>query len=328
MRTLICLSVLFAAGCGSRLTPDDVRQLLDHPKGTVSKDTMARITQNIFQADKATTAEGIANILKTNQANPSGANAVTGVSAGALEDAEDVFCVSGLVASIASFDNCKSGDACHGDLTIDSCVLRIGHPGPDPDASGKIEFKIDATQTKQDLSLQFDSWQSTADGDDGDLDGIDGLITLESDEVTKPDAQHAEVVFAADVDTKLTAKKHDFFADGVKERDKVKAGLRFTADSDNSSDQGTLEILAFSDDNNDDSSVKISLHAQDHQVSASTVTASADLEVVGSNGTFTCNWSAADDTATADGDKITSSGECKDSNGKSFTFDGSSITEH
>ncbi|HEY4220830.1 MAG TPA: hypothetical protein VGO62_05790, partial [Myxococcota bacterium] len=173
----VVVALVGAVGCNNRLTPDQVRDQLDHPKGTVSKDTMARITGDLFQAGHATSVEGLANLLKTNQSAPSGANAIPGVQAGVLEDTGDAFCVGGLVASIATFDGCKEGKDCHGDLTIDSCVLRIGDPGADEAAQGKIEFKVDSTHTagedKTDLTLQFDGWEQT-DGDAAKLDSVDG----------------------------------------------------------------------------------------------------------------------------------------------------------
>ena len=40
-----------ATGCAGRLTPDEVRALLDEPKGTVSALTLPTITRDLFVAD-------------------------------------------------------------------------------------------------------------------------------------------------------------------------------------------------------------------------------------------------------------------------------------
>jgi hypothetical protein len=317
-------ATLFGAGCAQRLTPDDVRELLDHPKGTVSKDSMSRVTRDLFLADRATSIEGIADLLKTNQASPSGSNAIPGLSAGVLEDAGDVFCVGGLVASIATFDGCEVGDECHAELTLDSCVLRVGDEGADEDARGKIHFKLDnetgGDADVSDLALSFEGWESSR--DDKALDSLDGLISLQTN--IKHDDSHAEVVFASDVDAKVINKEHGFFEDGVTDHSHVEAGLRFLADTTDTSGSGSLEILTFVDDDasQHNESVSIKIAAEGHQVNASTVTSSADVEIVGENGTFKCTWTGADQEGTPQGEKVSSEGHCVDEDGETFDFSG------
>ncbi len=332
MRAFLCILGIgvfgtLAAGCDQRLTPEKVRDLLDHPKGKVSKDTMAKVTRDLFQADRATSFEGLADLLKANQSSSSGSNAVPGLSAGVLEDTADVFCVGGLVTEIATFDGCEVGDDCHADLTLDSCLLRVGDPGSDEDARGKIHFKLDNTTGSDadtsDLALQFDGWQSSH--DDTKLDALDGLITLET--VQKHDDSHTELVFASDVDAKVVDKTHGFFEDGVDEHTHVEAGLRFVADSTDTSGSGSLEILTFvDDDGGHQDSVSIKLAAEGHQVDAQTATASASLQVVGANGTFECTWSAADEEGTPDGEKVSSQGQCTDEDGNTFDFSGEAVS--
>ena len=199
---LVLSSVIFGAGCDQRLTPDLVRELLDHPQGTVSTDSMANVTRDLFQADHATSFEGLANLIKGNQSATSGQNAVPGLSAGVLEDTGDVFCVGGLVATIATFDGCDLGSDCKTELTIDSCLLRVGSPGADEDARGKIHFKLDNKTSgdadTSDLALEFNGWESSK--DDAALNTLEGAIALQT--VQKHDDTHTEVVFASDIDAK------------------------------------------------------------------------------------------------------------------------------
>ena len=138
---LIVASVAFGTGCGARLTPERVRELLDTPTGSVGPDSMANATRDMFLADRATSIESFANLLKLDASDDS-SNALPGLSTGVLEDTGDVFCVGGLVASALAFDACKIGDECKSELTIDSCLLRVGDAG-DEDARGKIKMKLE-----------------------------------------------------------------------------------------------------------------------------------------------------------------------------------------
>ena len=323
---LVPVVLVAGSGCAERLTPDAVRALLDKPQtGNVTKDTMARVTRDLFQADKATSFEGLADLLKANHGQSGAGNAAPGLSTGVLEDTGDVFCVGGLVANIASFDGCDVGKSCHADLTLDSCILRVGDQGADEDARGKIHFKLDSStagkQDQADLSLEFNGWESSH--DDKALDALDGLISLQT--VHKHDDSHTELVFASDVDAREVKKQHGFFEDGVTDHTRVKAGLRFVADSTDTSGHGTLEILTFVDDNGDKDTVVIKLDAEGHQVNAATATASASLQVVGANGTFACTWSAASSEGTPEGDKVSSTGHCVDENGETFDFAGEAV---
>lgn len=326
MRAFLAVVVVAGTGCSQRLTPELVRQLIEKPAGTVSKDSMARVTRDLFQAEKATSMESLADLIKTNQASTS--NAVPGVAAGTLEDVGDVFCVGGLVASIATFDGCKEGKDCHAELVIDSCVLRIGNAGPDEDARGKIKFKLDnttgSTQDTTDLALEFDNWESTR--GDANLDAINGQLALET--VQKHDDTHTELVFASDVDANVKKKNPPFLDDGVTEHDHVQAGVRFVADQSNTAAAGSLEVLAFADeDGGQQQSVVIRLSANSHEVDATgatgaATTADAALEVVGENGTFKCTWSSTNESGAHDSVTVTSAGQCVDETGATFDFSG------
>jgi hypothetical protein len=91
---------------------------------------------------------------------------------------------------------------------------------------------------------------------------------------------------------------------------------------------GSLEVLAFVDENGErEESVTIRLAAESHLVDAASVTSSASIEVVGGNGSFACNWSAAEEAVATDGSHVTAAGECIDENGDSFTFSGEAIAD-
>ena len=322
-RLLIASSLLVLVGCEGRLTPEKVRELLDAPTGTVSNETMGAATRDLFLADRATSIEGFAQFLKADMGGDTSnalSTSVPGVSTGVFEDVGDVFCVGGLVASIATFDACELGDECKGELTIDSCLLRVGDAG-DEDARGKIKLKlenvIESSLERSTLGIDFEGWESTK--EDGLLDTFAGVIALESTRAT--DDSSIDLVFASDLDVNLKRKDRGLFDDGIEERANFSAGLRFQASETEDSAQGSLEVLAFADvDGGRDESLVVKLAAEGHRVNASEATASAALEVIGENGTFACTWAAAESSAGRDGVTVTSQGDCVDEDGETFSF--------
>jgi hypothetical protein len=328
MRSLVLASVvvvpaILGAGCNPRLTPDEVRGLLDEPKGTVTAAVMPAVTRELFMTDRATGFENFASVLKSDQSDDGDGGDDNGGDEGVAGAIGDTFCVGGLVASVASFDGCQSGDSCQAELSLDSCLLRVGDPGVDEEAKGKIVFKVDnavdddvATTA---LSLEFQGWESSRDGDT--LHALDGLISL--DTVIDDANSHAEVVFASDLDARARNKERGFFDDGVVEHAHLQAGLRFEADSTDTSAEGSLEVLAILDeDGRREDSVVIRLTGEGHQVDAESATAGAALEVVGENGTFRCEWSATSQKGDRDGVTVSSTGQCTDEDGEVFEFDG------
>lgn len=327
--TAALAGLALSTGCGQRLTPTLVRELLDDPKGTVSNETMALVTRDLFVADRATAAESFAQLIKLDNSSDDGAsNAVPGVSTGVLETAGDVFCVGGLVASAAAFDACELGQECDAELTIDSCVLRLGDPGPDEDARGKLKFKmknaIDDAFERSELGIEFDGWESTH--DDGMLDAFSGQLALETSRAL--DDSHMEFVFASDLDMNLKRKERGLFDDGIEERATLVAGVRFIGDQDANNASGSLEVLAFADtDGGRDESVVIKMSGESHRVDAENATASAAIEVIGENGTFACTWAASSSDGSRDGVTVKSAGECVDEDGEKFSFSGEAIAD-
>jgi hypothetical protein len=328
--TLLIVASLssLGTGCGARLTPEKVRELLDTPTGSVSPESMANATRDMFLADRATSIENFASILKLDLGSDDSSNALPGVSTGVLEDTGDVFCVGGLVASALAFDACKLGDECKSELTIDSCLLRVGDAG-DEDARGKIKMKLEnvleSDLERSTFGIEFDGWESTR--DEGLLDAFAGVIALESTRAT--DDSSIDLVFASDLDVNLKRKQRGFFDDGIEERTNFTAGLRFQASETEDSAQGSLEILAFADaDGGQDESLVVRLAAEGHRVNAAEAVASAALEVIGENGTFACTWNGerVEQTGSRDGVTVTSAGDCVDEDGETFSFEGTSTS--
>ena len=309
--------LLLLAACGSRLTPEQVRGLLDAPAGTVSQDTMALATRDLFLADSATSVENFAQLTKGNAGEGGAAGGIGG---------GDVVCVGALVASIATFDTCALGDECKDELTIDSCALRIG--AGDEDARGKInlllENVVDDAFDRSTLAIEFDGWENTREA--GLLDTLGGSIALESTRAT--DDSSIELLFAADLDVNVKRKERALFDDGIEEHANFLAGLRFQASQTADAAEGSLEVLAFADtDGGREQSLAIRLSAEGHRVNAAQVTAGAALEVIGENGTFTCTWSAAESIGAHDGVTVTSQGECVDVDGGTFSFSGEASSD-
>jgi hypothetical protein len=318
-------AMTMGTGCGQRLTPELVRGYLDDPQGVVDNDTMTRVTRDLFRTDGATAAEGFVNLLKLNQGGGDTANALP-IQTGVLEDMGDVFCVGGLVAGIATFDGCELGNECDAELTIDSCLLRVGEA--DEEARGKIKLGLKNSvvddANKSELGVEFQGWESSI--DDELLTTFEGQIALEITQALDNDA--IELVFASDFEAGQKRKERGLFDDGVEERTRMSAGLRFAAETDDLGGRGRLDILTFVDEDGGQSeSVSVTLAAEGHRFDAGEATASASLEVHGGNGTFVCTWSGSSSDANRDGLVVESQGECVDEDGEVFSFEGTA-TDH
>lgn len=338
--------VVAATGCGpSYLTPDLVREHLDAPKGQVGKDTLPRAAAGFFEAKSASQAEAKAFFVKGIGGGENGDDGTAGFAAaivasgtmqealdqGAAESASDVLCAASLVANISEFDACERGENCEVDLTIDSCVMRLGEEG-DPRARGKIHFKlkntVDEGYERTELRITFEDFQSTRSDEEATIERLDGIIALETSFEETEDTADAEVIFSADVDLSVRKSNPAFMEDPILERQRITAAVRFVGHEDAVDQSGRLEILCFVDETDDarDESVAIILAADSHRVDDSLTLANASLEVRGSNGSFTCTFSAAEQDLGPDGERTTAEGNCVDENGDTFTFS-STVTE-
>lgn len=335
---VLCVSVFGGLGCGNDyLTPEEVRAHILLPRGAISEDTVGRVTDDFMKKQKADGIEGFANLMKSSEGGNASASAWAAgmvdegdmgamelaVSYGAAEDVADIFCAASLVAAIAAFDSCEA-DAreCEAKLTIDSCVMRIGENG-DRNARGRMVFKVKTTKgdgwSRGQLSLAFEDFEST--NPNGNMDYIGGLIAVETTEMPG----FEEVIFTADLESQERTLERGLFDDGILSHERVTAAARFTFQESENSTAGTLEIVAFVDEDGErNDSVVIAFEAESRRIDESTELAGATLSVRGSNGSFTCTWEGAAEQRDAATSSYESSGSCVDEDtGETFDWDSS-----
>jgi hypothetical protein len=299
---------------------------------------VGRVTDDFMKQQRADGAEGFAQLLKANESGSGGASAWAAgmvaegdmgameraVSNGAAEDIADIFCAATLVAAIASFDSCEA-DAreCEAELSLSSCILRIGESG-DRNARGRIIFKVKSTQgegwSRVRLSLRFDGFESTNSG--GTMSYLDGLITVESTELPGFD----EVIFTADLQSQERTVERGVFDDGILRRERLNAAARFTLSDSDERVAGTLELVAFVDEEPGvrKQSVILSFAAESRRIDENTELAGATLSVRGSNGAFSCTWAGASEQIEGATSSYESSGSCLDEQtGETFSWDAS-----
>jgi hypothetical protein len=340
MRLLPIVSVLglLLSACGpSYMSPDDVRSHLLLPRGEVASDTLGNVTDDIFHTQKANDLEGFAGFVKSSESGDDSASAwaagivgdsdamATAVSYGVAEDVGDIFCAASLVAAISRFDSCESDSTeCEVELTIDSCIFRIGEGG-DENARGRIKFRlhhqegIDGDWERNDLDIEFDAFETSR--DDGTTDYIAGIIALETNEIGDG---FTEIIFSADIDTQVRSTDRGLLDDGLISRERVSAALRLTAQEGVDRSSAMVEILAFVDDTDDtrDESVVILLEAESRQIDPETEIAGATLIVRGSNGAFSCTFESVAREGDDGDSSYHSAGQCIDEEtGEVFNWD-------
>lgn len=324
--------------CGpGLLTPDEVRRHLESPSGTVSSESMGYAVDDFFRAQKASEAEAQASFIKSSESSGDGAAAwAAGIlaegqmekaaSLGAFEDIGDLFCAAGLVSAISAFDSCSPDQQnCQAELVIDSCVLRIGSGG-DELARGKIRFRVrnqnNDEYDRSELRIEFEGFESTRNAEAGETQYFQGLIAVESTSYTSEDRE--EVIFACDLEQQRRNQERGLFNDGILQQEKLSVALRFSAQSDEDSAEGALELLAFVDDSADrrDQSVVLSFRGNARRIDAESSISGASLSVRGSNGEFTCSWNSASQADAEGGRAYSSEGNCVDAqSGETFTWD-------
>ncbi|MDP2345112.1 MAG: hypothetical protein Q8O67_29475 [Deltaproteobacteria bacterium] len=340
---VVVVVTTLGAGCGELLTPDKVRDHLENPRAAVDDDTMGRTARDFFSAQRASSAQSLAFFARDDggeTSNLAGAWAAgdetwrRSMNFAAGDDVGDVLCAANLAAAIIIFDGCEAGDNCEANLEVDSCVLRIGD-GADENAKGKIVFKLKNTTNadfqRTELRLTFEDFEVTG-SDDDTADYFDGLLAIETTEFLDRDdgaADRVEVILAADI-TQQTRRLERFpiFDDGKISSTRATAGVRFIASDGETEDSVGVELLAFvdEDDNARDQSVVLRFGANSKEVSPDLTLADATLEVEGTNGSFSCKWSAAEETLGEDGEQgtVKSEGDCVDEDGDTFSFEAES----
>lgn len=338
LSVLVLAGLTALVGCNKTetLTPAEVRAQLEDPSGSVDDGSMVAIADDWFGAGEAFEAEDMASVLKSSQ----GRRARTGTPLdvlvapevlqqamhfGAASTVVDIFCVTDLITDINEFDDCETGENCEVELTIDSCILRLGENGDD-NAGGKITFTLSETTTSEYdrgvLSIEFEGWEYT----EGErVDYTDGLLALEfTDWKTE---ERDEIIYSVDLTRKHIDPDQDgVFTDGATWENRARAAMRLTTLQQAQTESVTLEILSFVDLGNDgtqEDTLVILLDYTQTQVSTDVESASVTLQVRGTNGSFTCAWhgAIADQSETTTG--YHSEGTCTDdSTGETFTWNG------
>jgi hypothetical protein len=332
--SLVFAAVTAGAGCSNQLTPEKVREHLDNPTAEANADSLPSAARDFFSAQRASQAESLAYFARGLAGNDTGSGALNGAlgsadKAIAAAGVGDVFCAGGFVASAVGFDGCEFGDDCDAELTLDSCLLRAGG---DEHANGKIVFKLKSESSdtagvdynRSELSLSFEDFEVT---DGSEMDYYDGLLALETSEYLdrNEDAEdRVEVILAADLTHQRRTIERGWFDDGAITTERASAGVRFTSTASDDTASVSVELLAFTDedDNARDQSLVLAFAAEAEEVSPDKTLAEATLSVRGSNGDFTCTWSGAAEERTDESATVTSAGSCTDDNGDTFDFSG------
>lgn len=340
LASLSVVVVSLGTGCSDLLTPEKVREQIANPTASVSKANMGKTARDFFAAKRVSAARDLAFFAKTDSGETSNLAAAyiagdealrRSTSLAAKGDVGDIWCAGGFAASLLAFDSCEQGQDCEVEVTVDSCLLRIGDGG-DENARGKIVFKlknsVDGDTDRTELRLTFEDFEvSNGDG----TDYFDGLLAIETsvhNDLADDDVERVEVVLAADV-TQQTRRLDRFpvFDDGKITSTRAAAGVRFTGVDSDTEASVTVELLAFvdDDDNARDESVVLRFAASAKEISPDQTLANATLDVEGSNGTFSCTWSAAAEDLDGEGDggSVDSAGSCVDENGETFDFEAS-----
>jgi hypothetical protein len=309
---IVALSMLTLTGC--RLDPETVRELIENPNGKVGKASMGRVASALVLSDVATTAEDVAwtfkNLLEAD---------IDKIDAG------DVFCAGSFTADTVEFAGCIEEDECESELVIDSCLLRIGDA--DENAAGKIRFKLknETTSNAQqaNLEIHFEDFEaSREDGDTTDL--FKGMVAVETNVFEDDDELETEVVLSADVESIVRRTERGwFFDDGIEDWQHAIAGVRVTTRADDDDAEGTVEIVAFVDeDGGRDEAVVVRVSGSSTQIDSDTLASTVDIEVEGDNGIFACNFDQLERDADRDGVTVSAKGSCRDEDGDEFDFSG------
>ncbi len=336
--TLLSTALTFFVGCNQTepLTPEQVRAELESPSGTVDDTSMVAIADDWFDAGDAFESEDMAGVLKSSQSRRARTGTPLDVlvapevldqalNFGAASTIVDIFCVTDLITDISEFDDCESGETCEVELTIDSCILRLGDDG-DEHADGSITFTLSETTTSEynrgELSIEFEGWQYS------DVDHVaytDGLLAIEFTEWLTEDRE--EIIYSVDLTQKhINPDEDGMFSDGAIWENHARAAMRITTLSEGNTESGTLELLSFVDINNDgtmEDTLVVTLDLTFTDVSDAVDAASLTLEVRGTNGSYTCSWQGAVSEQTENSTSYHSEGSCVDNTtGETFSWNG------
>ncbi len=337
-------SLLFnLVGCKEEyLTPEEVRVQLEDPTGSVDDSSLPTLADDWFGAGDAFAAEDMAGAIKTSQSRRTRRGRPldillapevldSALSYGVASTAVDIFCVTDLVTDISEYDDCDRGDTCEVELTIDSCILRIGDNG-DELASGSITFTLTETSTSEydrgELKITFDAWEYT-EGDN--VDHTDGILALEVTEYKNVDKD--EVIYSVDLARKLIDPDEDgLMSDGAIWEGRSRAAMRITSLVTANAESATLEILCWvdiGDDGTHEDTLVVLMDYTSVQLTPEVQRSAVTLQVKGTNGSFTCSWTSSVNDRAENSTTYHSEGECVDDDtGETFSWNGThTVTE-
>ena len=339
-----CLLLLFAMGCGpNHLTPDEVRELLAHPTGNISKDTVGFVARDFFKTRTASTAEQLAFGMKTEESgkdstheasneivsNAHGGALEQALHAGVARDMSDFFCAAGFTSTLANFTGCEGSKDCDVDLVLDACILRMGEKG-DANAKGSIhiELKNETVGDVQTMAflIEFNGFEHTHSNNEF-IVKFEGAIGLQT--VSDQGENTEEVIFSSDFGQEHVDIDPPLLQDGVLWRSHFMSAFRFFVDSTAGSESGVFEILSSADENGDlrTESVALSFEASNRQISSSQTLSELSINVRGANGNFSCLFESSTQSQEANQTHYQSQGECSDEDGtETFSFE-SEVTE-
>lgn len=325
------LALALILGCSKGpMTPDDVRAELDNPSARLSAGNLPGVTDDFFASRESwageTNAWGWVDGASGARIGPA-RMADRVLDRGNLERLVNpalggIFCATDFVLQLASFEDCDRGDTCEVEFVLKACMMRLGG---DESAKGKLRFTL-SEQTASDfdrgsLSLGFEDWRFT----DGDLWAeMDGLLAIEG--TSWHDGSREEVLYTSDFSVRgLDPAERGVFRSGETFDRRVRAALRFTYEDLGASETGTVEILAWVDedgDGRDDGSVVLRFGVEVSPFDGGTL-AGFTAELIDAQGTWSCTWEVAEQTSDEGGTTVTSRGTCTDPAGETVSFDGS-----
>lgn len=327
------LLALVACGPGY-LTPEEVRDYIANPTGTVDESSMGLVADDYFAAQQGMGAGMLGFGVQSDQRGSDGGGITAGTALGMglptvqKGTAGDVFCVTNLVAQLATYDACSRGDSCDVDLTIDSCLFRVGDEG-DELADGKLHFSLtedtNADFDRGTLLLEFEGWEYTL--EDGLVDRTDGILGFEyTDYKTR---SLSETILSVDIErAHIDPAQDTLFNNGHVWDQRASAAVMASFEELEDGETASLDILAFTGSESEelDEWVVMGFDYESTWASDTSATFDATMTVTGSNGSFECVWSAQADQD-AGTSTYTSEGVCTDEDGDTVEWNNTVVEE-
>lgn len=319
-------------GCSKDpLSPDDVRAELDNPTARLSASSIPDVADDFFASKDAwggeASAWGWVDLGRSNARIGAEGMRDRVMDRGNLERMVNpalggIFCAADFVLQLSSFEECSRGDTCEVELVLKACMLNLAG---DEAAKGKLRFTLREEQQadfdRGSLSLGFEDWRYT----NGDFWAeLDGLLAIEG--TSWHDGSKEEILYTSDFSLRsVDPDARGLFRSGEVFERRARAALRFTYEDLGGSETGTVEILAWVDEDGDgreDGSVVVRFGVEVSPLADGTL-AGFTVELIDATGTWSCAWTTAEQSSGDGGTTWTSGGTCTDPSGATVSFDGS-----